>query len=83
MIQIRYFGVLQTELNTASEQLAWQDGASTDELLMLLRSRGEPWFSSLASERIFKIAVNRQLIHQSIPISENAEVGFLPPVTGG
>ena len=40
MIQIRYFGVLQTELNTASEQLAWQDGASTDELLTLLRSRG-------------------------------------------
>lgn len=82
MIHIRYFGVLQTELQTPSEHMEWHDG-DTDSLLTILRERGEPWRSALAPERIFKIAVNRQLIHSNTAIADGAEVGFLPPVTGG
>lgn len=82
MIHIRYFGVLQTELHTQEEQLEWH-GGDTDSLLAYLRARGEPWFSQLAPEKIFKIALNRQLIHANSAIADGAEVGFLPPVTGG
>lgn len=82
MIHLRYFGVLQTTLNTQEEHIEWQGGDS-DSLLAQLRARGEPWHSQLAPERIFKIAVNRQLIHANTPIADGAEVGFLPPVTGG
>ena len=78
MIHIRYFGVLQTRLSTREEQLPWHGGDS-DALL----ARGEPWLSELAPERIFKIALNRQLIHTNTVIADGAEVGFLPPVTGG
>ena len=82
MIHIRYFGILQTRLNTREEQLPWYDGDS-DALLKQLRARGEPWYSELAPDRIFKIAVNRQLIHANTAIADGAEIGFLPPVTGG
>lgn len=82
MIHIRYFGILQTALNTREEQLEWLNG-DTDSLLAHLRARGEPWFSALAPEKVFKIAVNRQLIHANTPIADGAEIGFLPPVTGG
>ena len=82
MIHIRYFGVLQTRLNVREEQLPWHGGDS-DALLAQLRARGEPWHSALAPERIFKIAINRQLIHANAPIADGAEVGLLPPVTGG
>ena len=82
MIHIRYFGILQTRLNTREEQLPWHGGDS-DALLTHLRARGEPWLSELAPERIFKVAVNRQLIHAFTAIADGAEIGFLPPVTGG
>ena len=85
MLHIRYFGILQTALNTREEQLEWNVGSNldTDALLAQLRTRGEPWFSALAPEKVFKIVVNRQLIHTNTPIADGAEIGFLPPVTGG
>ncbi len=85
MIHIRYFGILQTALNTREEQIEWSHSSTgdTDALLAQLRARGEPWFSALAPEKVFKIAVNRQLIHSNSAIADGAEVGFLPPVTGG
>ena len=85
MLHIRYFGILQTALNTREEQLEWNVGSNldTDALIAQLRARGEPWFSALAPEKVFKIAVNRQLIHTNTPIADGAEIGFLPPVTGG
>ena len=85
MLHIRYFGILQTALNTREEQLEWNvdSNLDTDALIAQLRARGEPWFSALAPEKVFKIAVNRQLIHTNTPIADGAEIGFLPPVTGG
>lgn len=82
MIHIRYFGVLQEELSCQEEQLDCA-GISTDELLDLLRQRGEPWASALAAERIFKMVLNQEILHAPAQIPEGAEVGILPPVTGG
>lgn len=82
MIQIQYFGMLHDQLGRAHEELAWQ-GGSSDDLLNLLRARGEPWTSALQADRIFKIAVNRVLQHGVCDIHDGDAVGILPPVTGG
>ena len=82
MIRIRYFGVLQDQLACQEEQLEWT-GLNTDELLALLRQRGEPWASALAADKIFKIVLNQEILHAPAPIADGAEVGILPPVTGG
>ena len=82
MIHIQYFGALHDQLGCAHEELAWLGGTS-DELLTHLRERGEPWCSTLQTYRIFKIAVNRVLMHEAVDIHDGDHVGFLPPVTGG
>lgn len=82
MITIKYFGPLADEVGTSIETLAWQ-GGSTDDLLDLLRSRGAPWSSALAPDKIYKLAVNQQICHGVAQIDDQTEVGILPPVTGG
>lgn len=82
MIHIRYFGELREQLQIDQEHLEWT-GESTDALLVFLRGRGDVWAHALAPERIFKIALNQTLLHQPALIPDGAQVGFLPPVTGG
>lgn len=82
MIDILYFGVLKQRLNTAQESLPWTGGSGRD-LLALLRARGGEWQEALAEEQLFRLAVDRQICDWDDPIADGAEVGLLPPVTGG
>lgn len=82
MIQVRYFGVLQEQLGCQEEQVDCAN-LSTDELLTHLRERGEPWASALAADKIFKLVLNQEILHAPALIPDGAEVGILPPVTGG
>lgn len=81
-IKILYFGVLKQRLGTAEEALPWQGGSGSD-LLEILRARGGEWSDALGEGRVFRIAVNRQISPWSAGIPDGAEVGLLPPVTGG
>lgn len=82
MIRILYFGVLRDRVGRDSEELAW-NGGSTDALLQHLRDRGPQWAEALAPGQVFRMAVNRQMAYGEVPVPDGAEVGILPPVTGG
>ena len=82
MIRILYFGMLRDKLGRDQEQLEWQ-GGSTSELLAQLRSRDTQWAEALAPGQVFRTAVNRQMAYGEVPVPDGAEVGILPPVTGG
>ena len=82
MIRILYFGMLRDKLGRDQEQLEWQ-GGSTEQLLAQLRSRDAQWAEALAPGQVFRVAVNRQMAYEDMPIPDGAEVGILPPVTGG
>ena len=82
MITITYFGSLKLLQPSGMETLPWP-GGTTDELLMQLRSRGPDWAEALHPDRVFKLALNRQLLHAVAPIEDGDEVAILPPVTGG
>lgn len=82
MITLTYFGVLKQQLGLTQERLDWP-GGSSDELLALLRGRGDDWATALAPERIFRLVVNQQITQGTVSIPANAEVALLPPVTGG
>ena len=82
MITVTYLGHLGDLFGKSSEQLVWA-GGSTEDLLTLLKSRGEPWDSALQPNKVFKIAVNKMLQHESTDIQDGDEIGILPPVTGG
>lgn len=82
MITILYFGVLKQHLHTAQEQLVWAGGTG-DDLLALLHARGEEWASALAKEKVFRLVINKRISTWQDTIPDGAEVGLLPPVTGG
>lgn len=82
MITITYFGALKQLQPSGSETLEWSQG-STDDLLTLLRARNADWNEALDAQRIFKIALNKQLLHAPAAIHDGDEVAILPPVTGG
>jgi molybdopterin synthase sulfur carrier subunit len=82
MITITYFGSLKLLQPAGSEQLAWP-GGTTEDLLRELRLRGPEWEKALRPERVFKLAVNQQLIHEETPLAPGDQVAILPPVTGG
>ncbi len=82
MIRILYFGFLREALGRDSETIAW-DGGDSDALLALLRARGDDWASALASDKVFRVVVDREVRRGVVAIPDGAEVGILPPVTGG
>ncbi|WP_373746005.1 MoaD/ThiS family protein [Neisseria dentiae] len=82
MITILYFGVLKQQLHTAQESIEWQGGTGED-LLVLLRARGSEWESALAPGRIFRLVINKKISGWGDAVPDGAEIGLLPPVTGG
>lgn len=83
MIYIKYFGPLASEVGTHTEALPWDNGGDTEALLALLRARNSRWASALASDKVFKLVVQKNICHGVVDIPDGAEVGVLPPVTGG
>ncbi|ASK28365.1 MoaD/ThiS family protein [Neisseria chenwenguii] len=82
MITILYFGVLKQSLQTEREQIEWTGGSGRD-LLALLRARGADWEAALAEGKVFRLAINQQIAAWDETVPDGAEVGLLPPVTGG
>ncbi|WP_293228593.1 MoaD/ThiS family protein [Paludibacterium sp.] len=82
MINVRYFGVLKDALGLEQETLDWQ-GGTTGDLLSRLRARGGDWDAALAPGKVFRLVVNQSIVQGEAAIPVGAEVGILPPVTGG
>ncbi|RMX03046.1 MoaD/ThiS family protein [Corticibacter populi] len=82
MITITYFGPLKQLQPAGTETLDWP-GGSTEELLAQLRQRGPDWAEALQPGRIFKLALNQQLLHAPALVRDGDAVAILPPVTGG
>lgn len=82
MITILYFGYLREALGRDAETLAWP-GGDTAALLAQLRARGDDWAAALAPDKVFRVVVNQEVSAAVVTIPDGAEVGILPPVTGG
>lgn len=82
MITILYFGVLKQRLQTTQEQLAWEGGTGK-QLLSVLQARGGKWASALQPDNVFRLVINKRISSWQDWIPTDAEVGLLPPVTGG
>jgi molybdopterin synthase sulfur carrier subunit len=79
-VRILYFAALAEEVDRRSEELETR-AVSAQELIRQLKSRGEPWQSAFDSR--LRIAINQHLATPEDPISDDDEVAFFPPVTGG
>ncbi len=82
MITVLYFGPLKRLRPEGRETLDWP-GGDTEDLLQLLRRRGPEWAEALRAGRLFKLALNQQLLQGPAPLRAGDEIALLPPVTGG
>lgn len=81
-VHIRYFASIRESLERGTETVesgAGTLGALRDELI----GRGGAYAESLARGRAVRLALNQVMAEESAALSEGAEVGFFPPVTGG
>ncbi|MCY1549150.1 Molybdopterin synthase sulfur carrier subunit [compost metagenome] len=81
-VQLRYFASIREAIGTGSESLetaAATLAALRDELI----ARGGAYAEVLAHGRAVRVALNQTMSDEAAALSDGAEVGFFPPVTGG
>ncbi len=81
-ITLRYFASIREAVGTGSDSLDTQAttvGALRDELI----ARGGAYAEALARGKAVRLALNQTMSDEAAALTEGAEVGFFPPVTGG
>ena len=81
-VTLRYFASVRETIGTGSESLdthASTLGALRDELI----ARGGLHAGALARGKAVRLALNQNMADESAALTEGAEIGFFPPVTGG
>jgi sulfur-carrier protein len=79
-VSVRYFASIREALG-AGEQVELPAGGALRDALI---ARGGRHAEVLARGRALRAALNQTMASdESLPVEENAEVAFFPPVTGG
>ena len=81
-VTLRYFASIREDLGQGSETVetaAPTLAALRDELI----GRGAGYAQSLARGRAVRVALNQVMADESAVLTDGAEIGFFPPVTGG
>jgi molybdopterin synthase sulfur carrier subunit len=81
-LNLRYFASIREALGLDAEVVD-ATGVDVAALLAQLRARGGAYAEVLAESRPVRAAVNQVMALPDTPLSEGAEVGLFPPVTGG
>ncbi|KEA64509.1 Molybdenum cofactor biosynthesis protein MoaD [Marinobacterium lacunae] len=83
-MKLVYFASVREQLGIEGETLSLPLGVTTVAGLVewLAVSRGEPWAAVLRDQRLL-CAVNQEMCSLEAAVSDNDEVAFFPPVTGG
>ena len=83
-IQLRFFAALREKLGVSQESIDIPDDIKTiDDLKNYLCKRNALWSKVLAGNQVIRCALNQVMVDSSTPLSDDAEVAFFPPVTGG
>ena len=83
-IKILYFAYVREQLGTDSEALVLEGQEWTiGGLRSHLRARGGAYAQVFAVGKTVKAALNQTMVDDSALITNEAEIAFFPPVTGG
>lgn len=81
-ITVKYFASIREAIGQGSEQVdttAPNLAALRDELI----ARGGPHAQALARGQTLRVAQNQVMADETAKLSEDDEIAFFPPVTGG
>lgn len=81
-ITVRYFASVREHIGLSQESIDTQSvdlAALRNELI----AKGENYSNGLSTGQAIRMAINQTVCDENAPLTENAEVAFFPPVTGG
>ncbi|GBD44158.1 Molybdopterin synthase sulfur carrier subunit [bacterium HR40] len=83
-MRIRYFAWLRQRTGCAEEEIPLPPGVRRlSELKLWLANRHPRLGEALAAKGVVRCAVNQDYVAEDIELSDDDEVAFFPPVTGG
>ena len=81
---IKYFSWIKEHIGESEEQIELPDHIkNVNELINYLNEIDEKYNLIFEKKEIIKIAVNKKYSSFDAKISDNDEIAFFPPVTGG
>ena len=89
MLSIQYFASIREALGRNEEELVLPRGVTSVQTLidylLIVNPHFEVVFKGGGSSKSRKVlvAVNQTIVDRNHPLSENDEVAFFPPMTGG
>ncbi len=81
-LTVRYFASIREALGP-SETVDVAEGSTVGAVRDALIARGGAHATALDRGRALRSALNQVLCDESVPIADDAELAFFPPVTGG
>jgi len=84
MLHIVFFARVKEQLGCGSVELEWSQSLSSLESVkkqLYIRDNGL-WGDILSEDNII-CAINHTVVNGNAPLSDNDEIAFFPPVTGG
>ena len=89
MLSIQYFASIREALDRSEEELELPRDVTSVQMLIDYLLITNPHFAgvfkggSSSKSRKVLVAVNQTIVDRNHPLSENDEVAFFPPMTGG
>ena len=81
---IKYFSWIKEHIGKSEEQITIpSDIINVDQLINYLNERDTKYNLLFEKKELIKIAVNKTYCSVETKISNNDEIAFFPPVTGG
>ncbi len=80
-LRLRYFASLREQLGKSHEDMT-TNAQTVGELRDQLLAQGGAYLC-LARGKAVRMALNQVMVEEDAPITDNAELAFFPPVTGG
>ena len=81
-LSVKYFASIRESLGRGGEALD-TPAATLAQLRDELVARGGAYAQSLARGKAVRMALNQVMSEEAATLSEDCEVAFFPPVTGG
>ena len=84
MLTIHYFASVREALDKNQEQIELPDSVtSVEELIDHLAQNNPDSRAVFESENKLLVAVNQTVVDRNFALTDNDEVAFFPPMTGG
>jgi len=83
-MKLLYFAWVREKTGTSSEDISIPENIATvSELVDWLKTREGGYAEAFADQNVVRAAVNQEYVALDHAVSDDDEVAFFPPVTGG